>query len=62
MLGAGTTTWASVGDTSLIGKAAQNPSTNWASIIAGSNDDAQVRERALSMGVPPMTVIFSGSY
>ncbi|KAI0316793.1 Six-hairpin glycosidase [Amylostereum chailletii] len=41
MLAAGTTTWASVGDTSRIGKAAEDPSTNWADIISGSNDDAQ---------------------
>ncbi|VDB93551.1 unnamed protein product [Peniophora sp. CBMAI 1063] len=41
MLGAGTTTWGSVGDTSTIGKAAQNPSTNWADIVQGSWDDSQ---------------------
>ncbi|TFY60411.1 hypothetical protein EVG20_g7426 [Dentipellis fragilis] len=41
MLAAGTTTWGSVGDTSRIGRAAENPSTNWQDILAGSNDDAQ---------------------
>ncbi|ETW78838.1 glycoside hydrolase family 76 protein [Heterobasidion irregulare TC 32-1] len=41
MLAAGTTTWASVGNTSRIGRAAQNSNTNWQSILGGSNDDAQ---------------------
>lgn len=41
MLAAGTTTWASVGDTSRIGRGAQNSNTNWQSILGGSNDDAQ---------------------
>lgn len=42
MLAAGATTWASVGDTSRIGRGAQNSNTNWQSILGGSNDDAQV--------------------
>ncbi|KAI0028458.1 Six-hairpin glycosidase [Vararia minispora EC-137] len=41
MLAASTTTWASVDDTSRIGRAAENPSTDWGSIVAGSWDDSQ---------------------
>ena len=42
MLATGTDQWSTLADTSFIGKSALNPSTNWASLLGGSNDDAGV--------------------
>jgi hypothetical protein len=40
MLATGTDQWSTLADSSFIGKSALNPSTNWASLLGGSNDDA----------------------
>ncbi|KJA19950.1 glycoside hydrolase family 76 protein [Hypholoma sublateritium FD-334 SS-4] len=40
MLATGTDQFASVADESFIGQSANNPNTNWASLLGGSNDDA----------------------
>jgi hypothetical protein len=42
MLATGTDQWSTLADSSFIGKSALNPSTNWASLLGGSNDDAGV--------------------
>lgn len=42
MLATGTNNFATVADTSFIGKSALDSSTNWASLLGGSNDDAGV--------------------
>ncbi|PPQ69901.1 hypothetical protein CVT26_014164 [Gymnopilus dilepis] len=41
MLATGTDDFSTVADNSYIGRMANNPSTNWNSVINGSNDDAQ---------------------
>jgi hypothetical protein len=51
MLAEGSQTWASVGQTSRIGKAALDPSTDWASIVAGSWDDSQVCNNSCDVDV-----------
>ena len=43
MLATGTDQFSSVADESFIGQSANNPNTNWASLLGGSNDDAGVR-------------------
>jgi len=40
MLATGTDQWSTLADSAFIGKSALNPSTNWASLLGGSNDDA----------------------
>lgn len=40
MLATGTDEFATIADTSYIGRSALNPSTSWPAILAGSNDDA----------------------
>jgi hypothetical protein len=49
MLATGNDDYQNVADSSYIGKAALDPSTDWTTILDGSNDDAQVRG---SSGVP----------
>ncbi|KAI0065524.1 glycoside hydrolase family 76 protein [Artomyces pyxidatus] len=41
MLAAGSNTWSTLGDNSLIGRSANFPFTDWNLVLGGSNDDAQ---------------------
>lgn len=42
MLATGSNTYGAIAEKSYIGRAALNPSTNWALFLGGSYDDAQV--------------------
>jgi len=43
MLATGSDDYRNVADSSYIGNAALDPNTDWAQVLDGSNDDAQVR-------------------
>lgn len=55
MLATGTDQWSTLADSSFIGKSALNPSTNWASLLGGSNDDSGVCNADTTVDVISLT-------